>query len=274
MTIVTLNDFGINVKMDDPTNPRKFTIKGNQFYKSPGIYIVEGDWSGAAFLIAAGVIVGPEIEIKGLNVQSIQGDREIISILKRMGAKIEEKQDSLVVKRSELIATEIDASNIPDLVPILATIATQAKGITKIKNAGRLRIKESDRLSSIATELTKMGAKITEKPDSLEIIGVTRLHGAKIDPHNDHRIAMSCAIAGMIADGQTIIENPEVIAKSYPDFFCDMRKLGATMLSQTAPIGQEFKVRLYGGSHEKLIGIKMTGIPIGTKVSMEKYVSI
>ena len=113
--------------MDDPTNPRKFTIKGNQFYKSPGIYIVEGDWSGAAFLIAAGVIVGPEIEIKGLNVQSIQGDREIISILKRMGAKIEEKQDSLVVKRSELIATEIDASNIPDLVPILAQLLRKQK---------------------------------------------------------------------------------------------------------------------------------------------------
>jgi len=220
VTLNVLNDFGIRIDVSD--DMRKFKIPGNQHYKCRE-FRVESDYSSAAFLLAAGAING-ELVIKNLNGNSEQGDREILNILKSMNAKIEIKEDSIKVKKSELKGITIDAKNIPDLVPICAVLGCFADGETKIINAGRLRIKESDRLNAIATELKKMNADIEETKDGL-IIKKSNLKGAEINPHNDHRIAMSCAIAGLSAEGKTIINNAECVNKSYPSFFEDINRL-------------------------------------------------
>lgn len=267
MTLATLEQFGIKVEHD--ADFRKLRVAGRQKYKSPGTYLVEGDYSSAAFLAAAGALCGPQITISGLNEGTLQADAVIADILRRMGADVERSEAGLKVMRSIPNAIDIDVKDAPDLVPILAVLATQAKGKTKITNAGRLRLKESDRLAAITTELRKMGAEIEEGKDHLLIYGPTPLHGAVIDPHNDHRIAMACAIAGLMADGETVIGAPEVIAKSYPDFFYHLRQLGATVLSQTAPIGERFRIQLYGGSHEKCVGLRMCGLPLGLIIDMD-----
>ncbi len=259
MTIDVLQKFGITIGRS--ADYRKYTIKGNQKYISPQEYFVEGDYSSAAFMIAAGLLAGPKIVLSGLKKDSLQADAFILDIIKQMNGKYAWEKDVLAITKSNLKAITIDVESCPDLVPILATLATQAKGKTRIINAGRLRIKESDRLSTIASELSKMGARIKEGKDFLEITGPTKLTGAVIDPHNDHRIAMACTIAGLIAEGETTITHPEVVKKSYPDFFYHMRKLNATVLSQTAQIGKKFKVQLYGGSHEKVIGVRISGLP-------------
>ncbi|MDI6730155.1 MAG: 3-phosphoshikimate 1-carboxyvinyltransferase [Candidatus Altarchaeum sp.] len=215
-----LNDFGITADVSE--DMRKFMIPGNQHYKHRA-YIIEGDYSSAAFLLAAGAING-NIVVRNLNTNSKQGDREILNILKRMDANIEVSKDNIHITKSELKGIEMDARNIPDLVPICAVLGCFGIGETKIFNAERLRIKESDRLGAITIELKKMNANIKETKDGL-IIRKSNLKGAIIDPHNDHRIAMSCAIAGLNACGETIINNAECVNKSYPSFFEDIEKL-------------------------------------------------
>ncbi|OQX22080.1 MAG: 3-phosphoshikimate 1-carboxyvinyltransferase [Candidatus Altiarchaeales archaeon A3] len=221
ITLDVLKDFGIEVDVSE--DMRKFRISGNQHYKRKDKFRVEGDYSSAAFLLAAGAING-NIEMKNLNINSKQGDREILNILKRMEAKIDIKECRIHVETSELKGIEIDVKNIPDSVPVLAVLGCYAKGETKIYNAERLQLKESDRLSAIATELRKMGANIEELKNGL-IIKESKLRGAIIDSHNDHRIAMACAIAGLSAEGETTIDNSECVNKSYPNFFDDLKRL-------------------------------------------------
>lgn len=225
LTLDVLNAFGITVNHSEDL--RHFSIPGNQHYK-PRDYEIEGDFSSAAFLLAGGAISG-DIEVKNLNMNSKQGDREILNILEQMGAKVERMQDSVRVKVSDLRGIEIDARDIPDLVPICAVLGCFADGETRIANANRLRIKESDRLRAITQELRKMGADIRESGGGLIINGRCKLKGAVLDPHDDHRIAMSCAIAALSAEGETVIENPECVRKSYPNFFEDLEKLGASI---------------------------------------------
>jgi len=258
MTLEVLREFGINVTVS--SDMKHFLIPGNQKYK-PKKYVVEGDYSSAAFLFAIGVLSSENgILIKGLKDKSLQGDSKIVNILKKMGAEIN-YQNGFRVGKSNLKAIEIDAKDFPDLVPILAVVATQAEGKTVIKNVGRLRIKESDRLAAITSELKKMGAEIKEGEDYLEIVGPVKLKGATIDPYGDHRIAMACSIAGLVAEGDTIIENPTCIKKSYPRFFDDMRKLGADVTSVTNSFGEKFNITVYGESHGKRIGVVIKGCP-------------
>ena len=221
LTLGVLKDFGIEVKTSKDL--RKFNIPGGQHYKSRE-FRVEGDYSSGAFLLAAGAING-DIEVKGLNMNSKQGDKEILNILSRMGAEIDVKEDSIRVKTSELKGIEIDGKDIPDLIPICAVLGCFAEGETTITNAERLRIKESDRLTAVTRELTKMGAKITESNGGLIVHGRCDLKGTKINPYNDHRIAMACAVAGLSAEGKTTINNSECVNKSYPSFFEDLCKL-------------------------------------------------
>jgi len=223
ITLDVLNSFGITVNHSEDL--RKFSIPKNQHYK-PIDYEIEGDFSSAAFLLAAGAING-KIEVRNLNMNSKQGDREILRIIEHMGARVERMQRGVMVESSDLDGIRIDARDIPDLVPICAVLGCFADGETRIDNAGRLRIKESDRLSAITQELRKMNADIEESGNSLIINGKCKLKGAVIDPHNDHRIAMSCAIAALSAEGETIIDNAECVEKSYPNFFTDLGKLGA-----------------------------------------------
>jgi 3-phosphoshikimate 1-carboxyvinyltransferase len=223
MTLDIMRQFGADAHPSNTWNSLK--ILGNQEY-GLSEYLVEGDYSSAAFLMAAGALTGRVI-LTGLQADSVQGDARIIALLRMMGLSVDIDDKQFVINSHKLKAIEVDASNIPDLVPVLTVLATQAKGTTRIYNAGRLREKESDRLSSVSQELRKLGAIIEESKDSLMITGPTALQGAELDSHNDHRVAMAGVIAGLIANESTIMNNIECVSKSYPDFIHDLRMIGA-----------------------------------------------
>ncbi len=221
LTLDILKDFGIEIENN---NYKEFSIRGGQKYKSRNYY-VEGDYSQGAFFLVAGAL-GSSIVCYGLNKDSLQGDKVILDILEAMGCNVEESEEGIKVKPSKTKGIEIDASNCPDLVPVLTVLASLSEGETKIVNAKRLRIKECDRLHAITKELNKLGANIIELEDSLIISGVNELKGGEVDSHNDHRIVMALAIAATRARGNVIINNPRAVEKSYPNFFKDYFKLG------------------------------------------------
>jgi 3-phosphoshikimate 1-carboxyvinyltransferase len=206
-------------------------IPSNQTYK-PCDHRVPGDFSSAAFLLAAAAITHSEVSVKNLHYGTVQGDKAILGILKQMGVNGKVHKDHVEIdgKGGLLEALDVDARDIPDLVPVCTVLACYAKGTSKIHDAHRLRYKESDRLLSLYLELKKMGAQITMEESSLTVKGPCELHGAMIDPHNDHRIAMACAVAALGASGKTKIQNPECVRKSYPRFFSDLRELGVDVV--------------------------------------------
>jgi 3-phosphoshikimate 1-carboxyvinyltransferase len=221
LTLDVLNKFSIHVTND---NYNEFHISGNQEYKSRD-YRVEGDFSQAAFWLVAGSI-GGKISCLDLNPDSLQGDKEILDILKRMNATVNVSSDSVYIETSKMKHTLIDGSQCPDIIPVLAVLASLSEGTTEIINAGRLRIKESDRLTAITSELKKLGADITEKDDGLIINGKKELNGGEVTSWNDHRIAMSLAIASLRCKNDVIIRDSSCINKSYPTFWQDFKKLG------------------------------------------------
>ncbi|MHA2119382.1 MAG: 3-phosphoshikimate 1-carboxyvinyltransferase [Candidatus Thorarchaeota archaeon] len=223
MTLDIMHQFDADAEPSDDWS--HLIIPGNQDYQAQD-YSVEGDFSSAAFLLAAGALAG-RVSVKGLRVDSVQGDAAVVRLLKTMESGVKPGKDSLTVLHNEIQAINIDASDIPDLVPVMAVLATQANGTTTIFNAGRLRLKESDRLASTSQELCKMGAEIIESEDGLAVKGPTQLHGAVLDSHDDHRIAMAGVIAGLVADGPTVVENIECVTKSYPGFIRDIQSIGA-----------------------------------------------
>ena len=208
---------------------KSFDIKGNQTYK-PFNYTVEGDYSQVAFWIVAGIIsANRDNEVKCLHVNknSLQGDREIIEIVTRMGANLEIFEDYVIVKPSKTKGTVIDISQCPDIAPILTVLAALSEGETRIINGERLRIKESDRITSIKTELNKLGANVTEEGDSLIIQGVEGFTGGvAVSAWNDHRIAMSLAVASSRCEKEIVLEEAESVRKSYPHFWDDFVKMG------------------------------------------------
>jgi len=221
LTIDVLNSFGISITNN---KYKSFDIKGSQRY-APSRYRVEGDYSQAAFWLAAGAMRG-DIACIALNQNSKQGDRAIVDILRGAGAKIETYGDVIKVSSSNLHGFDADVSQCPDIAPILTVVAAVSQGTSSITGAARLRIKESDRLKAISTELNKLGANIKEKKDSLIIEGVKGLHGGEVDSWGDHRIAMSLAIASLKCEHLVTINNSSVIDKSYPSFYNDFTSLG------------------------------------------------
>lgn len=221
LTLEVLKDFGIEIENN---NYKEFNIRGAQRYHSRDYYI-EGDYSQGAFFLVAGALGSPII-CSGLNKNSLQGDKVILDILEAMGCSIDESEEGIKVNPSRTKGIEIDASNCPDLVPILTVLASLSEGETRIINAKRLRIKECDRLHAITTELSKLGANIIELEDSLIISGVSELKGGEVNSHNDHRIVMALAIAATRATEDVIINDPSAVEKSYPNFFKDYFKLG------------------------------------------------
>lgn len=221
LTLSMLKSFGIDITNH---NYEQFVIKGNQEYK-PFNYEVEGDYSQAAFYLCAGAI-GNNVAIKNLDLQSLQGDKEIIEILENMGRRLVIEHNAVSIKGTKHEETIVDAKGCPDVIPVLTVAVALNKGTTKIINAGRLRIKECDRLHAITVELNKLGAKITELEDSLIIEGVEKFYGAEVSSHADHRIAMSLAIASTRCEGDIILDNPECVSKSYPHFWDDFKILG------------------------------------------------
>ncbi|MEG1496531.1 MAG: 3-phosphoshikimate 1-carboxyvinyltransferase [Clostridiales bacterium] len=221
MTIDVLKTFGITIKKENNI----YIIKGNQKYISPNKITVEGDWSNAAFWFSGAALNG-SITVMGLNPKSTQGDKKILDILKEMGAEVSINQNSITVTHKNLNAIEIDAGDIPDLVPVLAMVATLAQGTTNIINAKRLRLKECDRLFAMNQCITMLGGDIKETEDGLIIKGGTHLIGGKVKSFKDHRIAMSAAIGSVVAKNPIIIEDAEAVEKSYPHFFHDFQELG------------------------------------------------
>jgi 3-phosphoshikimate 1-carboxyvinyltransferase len=226
MTEAVLVNFGVKV----PAHENHIHIIANQTYK-PADGKVPGDFSSSSFLLAAAAITNSKVQINNLDYGSVQGDKAIMGILKHMGVNGKVCPDSVEIEGSGslLKPIEVDAKNIPDLVPAIAALSCYAKGTSHIFGAHRLRLKESDRLQSLHMELTKMGAQITINTDGLIIEG-TPLHGAVIDPHNDHRIAMACAVAALGAEGETTIQNAQCVRKSYPQFFTHLSQIGAEVV--------------------------------------------
>ena len=198
----------------------------NETTHQPKNYLVEGDWSGAAFLLVAGAIAG-EITIKGLNVFSSQADKAILRALTMSEAVISIAEDQIVIGPGKLKAFHFDATDCPDLFPPLVALASFCDGTTVIEGVSRLAHKESNRGLTLQEEFGKMGIEITLQDDLMLVKGGTGVNAATVHSHHDHRIAMACAVAALRADGETRIEEAEAINKSYPTFYDDLKKLGA-----------------------------------------------
>lgn len=227
MTLDVLKQFGISISVETSGGCPSYTIGGNQTYTVPNELTAEGDWSNIAFWIIAGILSkGDPVRCEGLSMDSLQSDRAVASLAEEMGGLIRHDNSSLTAERNELNAIEINASGIPDLVPVLAVAAATADGTTRIYNAERLRIKESDRLAAMCDCLSRIGADIAEEPGGLIIRGVPALRGGTVSGYNDHRIVMAMTVASIVSEGPVIIEGAEAINKSYPSFFEDFKALG------------------------------------------------
>ena len=213
MTIRTMKQFGVNIQA---------TEKG--WHKTCD-YTTDGDWSQAAFFMVLGAVSG-KVTVKGVAKDSTQGDKKCAEILTRFGAKVTQLDNEVTVEKGELKAITIDASQIPDLVPVLSVCAAFAEGTTKIINAERLRIKECDRLKATAELLNNLGGKVKELSDGLEITGVSSLKGGNVNGYNDHRIVMSAAVCAAKSDEDITATFAMSINKSYPDFYIDYNSIG------------------------------------------------
>ena len=222
MTIKTLRDFGICIE----EVASGYHISGNQKFLSPRRIEAEGDWSNAAFFLALGALGGP-ITCFGLKEDTKQGDMEIIKILERFGAVVS-REMGLTITKNNLQGIAIDASEIPDLVPILAVVAAVAAGETKIYNAERLRIKESNRLEAVCDGLTRMGVSITETSDGLLIKGdkLRDIDNIVIASYGDHRIVMAMSVAAVALERKIVIKGTQAVEKSYPTFYEDWERIG------------------------------------------------
>ena len=219
MTVKIMADYGVKVFETD----FGYLIHGGQKFKIQN-YTVEGDWSQAAFFLTAGAVSG-DVTVNGLDMNSTQGDKKIVDILKAFGADVTVSENSVRVKKSSLSANNIDATDIPDLVPIISVLAANSSGTSVISGVERLRYKESDRIKSIRENLELLGIKTKETKNSIEITG-GKMNGACLKGFNDHRIVMAFSIAGLVCSGEISIDDYESINKSYPSFFEDYKSLG------------------------------------------------
>ncbi|MFH2143595.1 MAG: 3-phosphoshikimate 1-carboxyvinyltransferase [Bacteroidota bacterium] len=219
MTLEILNDFGIVIRNSDF---KRFEIQGGQIpYKKD--YSIEGDWSGAAFHLVGGAIAG-EVTVSGLRIDSVQADKAILDVLSNCGAYVKTDNKSVTVKKDLLKPFCFDATDCPDLFPPLAVLAACCMGISTIKGISRLKYKESNRAIIIKQEFEKLGVVIEFEEDNMIILG-NNIQGGKVSAHNDHRIAMACAILGLVAENAVEIEGVECVRKSYPAFFKDYESI-------------------------------------------------
>lgn len=227
ITINVLEKFGL-ASIDNFYNYEKLTLRPKE--SIPGVlnYTVENDWSSGAFMLVAGAIAGP-ITVRGLDLNSVQADKTIVDALISANAAIAIEAKGIKIHPAEMNAFDFDATECPDLFPPLVALAAYCKGSTTIKGVNRLLHKESNRALTLQEEFGKMGVKIELKDDIMIIHGGSGVKGAKVSSHHDHRIAMACAVAALKAEGETIIEEALVVKKSYPDFYNDLKSLGASV---------------------------------------------
>lgn len=221
MTISVLQQFGIAIQT---VSDRLYRIPGGQQYQ-PCHYAVEGDYSQAAFFLVAGACQGG-LAVDGLKAGSAQGDRAILDLLMRCGCSITRQGETVSVAADRLCAFSADATDIPDLVPILSVLALHCHGKSVITGVRRLRIKESDRLAAVSEVFSALGGRLQADENQLTLYGPASLHGAEVDSHNDHRIAMATAIAALGAAGPVTLHTAESVKKSYPNFYQDYQQLG------------------------------------------------
>lgn len=218
ITLQVLSAYGVNIQKTD----KGFYIKGNQKYR--GQLNAEGDWSNAAFFLTLGAISG-SVKVSGLNMDSVQGDKKILDVLRSAGALVEVEGDSVTVKKSKLDSFVLDAEDCPDLVPIASVIGAFSDGMTVITNVERLKIKESDRIQSTIATLNAFGITASTDGHALAIYG-GKTKPCLINSFNDHRIVMAGAVLASATDGESIIEQAEAVNKSYPNFFEHLKTVG------------------------------------------------
>lgn len=223
MTLSCLAKYGIKVINE---NHQRYFISGGQRYQAHNSN-VEGDWSQAAFWAVGGAL-GKGVTCEGVDFDVLQGDRVIVDIMKSMKAVLHQEGFSLHIEGGKTQGTTIDAADCPDIIPVLTVLASVSSGRTEIINAGRLRIKECDRLAAISRELNKLGAAVTELPEGLIIEGTPEglKGGAEVDAWNDHRIAMSLAIAAQCCSEPIVLTGAGSVSKSYPEFWQDYQSVG------------------------------------------------
>lgn len=228
LTLSVLNDFGWKVKHQ--------AYERFEFLAHPPLaahieYTVEGDWSGAAFLLVAGAIAGP-ITVKGLQLNSTQADKAVMHALQATGASIEINEDAIFIGPSKnglnkLNPFDFNATDCPDLFPPLVALAAVCDGVSTIKGVSRLAHKESDRGVTLQTEFAKLGIRIDLNEDTMLVYGGTGIHGSEVFSQHDHRIAMACGVAALCANGPVTITDAEAVNKSYTDFYAHLKHLGA-----------------------------------------------
>lgn len=215
ITLDIMSRFGVNVQNN---NYQSFTVKGNQSYIGVEKYMVEGDASSASYFLAAGAIKGGEITVHGVGKLSVQGDKHFADVLEKMGAEVIWQDESITVKGKPLVSVNMDMNHIPDAAMTIATTALFAKGTTTISNIYNWRVKETDRLSAMATELRKVGAEVIEGEDFITITPPEKLKHADIDTYDDHRVAMCFSLVAL-SDTPVTINDPKCTSKTFPDYF-------------------------------------------------------
>ena len=221
MTLSWLEEQGIRVERDDF---RRFLIPGGQHYTAFEKDI-PADFSSATFFLAAAAVTGSTITLQGLDMNDTQGDKAVIPMLEKLGCRVSNETDGITIAGGTLSGCELDLNATPDALPALAAVACYAKGETRLVNVPQARLKETDRISVMAAELAKMGADVTELPDGLVIRG-GRLEGKRVSGRHDHRIVMALAVAGLGAEGTTIVETAEAASVTFPQFFTLLESLG------------------------------------------------
>lgn len=220
MTLSSLKIFGASACETE----RGYKIEGKKSLTSPKRILADGDWSNAAFFICAGAISG-RTTVSGLDPDSVQGDKKVTDMLKSFGASVKIENGAVTVFKSSMKGTRIDLTDTPDMLPIMAVVASCAESETEFYGAKRLRLKESDRLQTVADMINSLGGKACVLPDGL-MVYPSRLKGGEVDGCGDHRIVMAAAIAASVCDGEVVIKGAEAVGKSYPKFFEDYAGLG------------------------------------------------
>ena len=215
ITLALMQRFGVSVQNHDY---RRFSIKGNQVYRSPGHWLVEGDASSASYFLAAAAIKGGSIKVTGIGKHAVQGDIRFADALEAMGADVEWADDYIKVTRNTLTGIDRDYNAIPDAAMTIATTALFANGPTVIRNVYNWRVKETDRLAAMATELRKVGAEVEEGHDYIKVTPPAQLKHASIATYNDHRMAMCFSLVAL-SDTAVTIEDPDCTAKTFPNYF-------------------------------------------------------
>ena len=221
ITLNMMRTFGVNVENQ---NYQRFVVKGGQQYVSPGAYLVEGDASSASYFLAAGAIRGGTVKVTGIGRGSMQGDIRFADVLEKMGATVTWGDDFIACTRGELNAVDMDMNHIPDAAMTIATAALFAKGTTTLRNIYNWRVKETDRLFAMATELRKVGAEVEEGEDYIRITPPAHLTSAQIGTYNDHRMAMCFSLVAL-SDTPVTILDPKCTAKTFPDYFDQLARI-------------------------------------------------